>query len=80
MRFVAQTLPECKHVKKLKQLNSTIWKVENELRRHINEGNYGRDYVDATRATAKLNDERARLKKQIDIEGESELVWEKEHV
>jgi len=80
MRAVSQKLPVCKHVRKLKTLNTAIWKVENQIRRCVRKDNYGKDYIESTSMTVQLNDERARLKKQIDIEGGSELVWEKEHV
>lgn len=63
----------------LKQVNETLWEIEDAIRRFDLAGNFGPGFVDLARRVYQTNDRRAALKKQINLAFGSDLVEEKSY-
>ena len=63
----------------LKRVNARLWDVEDPIRECDARGAFGADFVELARAVYRLNDERARLKKAINVLSGSRLVEEKSY-
>lgn len=63
----------------LKQVNERLWDVEDALRAHEQQGDFGERFVTLARSVYHLNDERARVKRTIDDRLGSRLVEEKSY-
>ena len=63
----------------LQQVNEAIWQVEDDKRQCEREKRFDEHFVQLARQVYQLNDERARLKKQIDQVLGSTLTEEKSH-
>ena len=63
----------------LKRVNAKLWDVEDAIRECDAHGNFGESFIELARAVYRFNDERARLKKAINIESGSRLVEEKSY-
>ena len=64
----------------LKAVNETLWSIEDDVRGHEARGDFGGEFVALARAVYRNNDERARLKREIDTLLGSDLVEEKSYV
>jgi hypothetical protein len=64
---------------KLMEVNRKLWDVEDDLRLLEKEGKFDDEFIEKARSVYKLNDERSRLKKIINIEEGSNIVEEKSH-
>lgn len=65
--------------KKLLEVNETLWDVEDKLREHEEAQDFGEDFISLARSVYELNDERARIKKVININWGSDFVEEKSY-
>lgn len=54
-------------VARLATVNGALWQVEDALRLHETEGAFGPDFIERARSVYRLNDERAALKRAIDV-------------
>ena len=63
----------------LKRVNAKLWDVEDSIRECDARGDFGDDFIELARAVYRFNDERARLKKAINVESGSRLVEEKSY-
>lgn len=63
----------------LSKVNRSLWRVEDEIRRHETEQDFDAEFIELARSVYRLNDQRAGLKKSIDIEVGSELTEEKSY-
>jgi hypothetical protein len=63
----------------LLKINETLWDLENRVRALDRSGNHGIDFVESARAIYANNDQRAVIKRNINVLLLSELVEEKEH-
>ena len=63
----------------LKQVNNTIWDLEDGIRNLEKVEDFGDDFIDKARNIYKFNDERARIKKLINLEQGSDIVEEKSY-
>ena len=61
----------------LKLVNQTLWWVEDELRAHERDADFGPSFVALARSVYRLNDQRATLKRQINELLQSVIVEEK---
>jgi hypothetical protein len=59
--------------------NQKLWDIEDLIREQEAVGQFGPDFIALARAVYKTNDERAALKKRINLELASELVEEKSY-
>jgi hypothetical protein len=66
-------------VDNLQEVNQKLWVIEDEIRNCERVSNFGPDFVEYARAVYFTNDERARLKKEINIALGSSLVEEKSY-
>ncbi len=64
---------------KLKQLNETLWEIEDRIRDKEAVGAFDADFIALARAVYKRNDERAALKKRLNLQLASGLVEEKSY-
>ncbi len=63
----------------LKRVNAKLWDVEDSIRECDARGDFGDNFIELARAVYRFNDERARLKKAINVESGSRLVEEKSY-
>ena len=63
----------------LKRVNAKLWDVEDAIRECEARGDFGENFIELARAVYRLNDERARLKKAINLASGSRLVEEKSY-
>jgi hypothetical protein len=63
----------------LKQINETLWEIEDRIREHERGGNFGPSFIDLARAVYRTNDERGRLKRRLNELLGSALVEEKHY-
>jgi hypothetical protein len=64
---------------RLKILNEILWDVENAIRAKDAAQLFDADFVELARAVHQRNDERAALKRQLNLQLASELVEEKSY-
>lgn len=64
---------------KLIEVNRKLWDVEDDLRLLEKRGKFDDEFIEKARSVYKLNDERSRLKKTINIEQGSNFVEEKSY-
>ena len=63
----------------LKRVNAKLWDVEDAISECDARGDFGDSFIELARAVYRFNDERARLKKAINVESGSRLVEEKSY-
>jgi hypothetical protein len=63
----------------LKQVNETLWAIEDEIRDCERQRDFGPRFIDLARRVYKTNDERSRLKRQINGALGSQIVEEKSY-
>lgn len=63
----------------LREVNETLWAVEDRLREHEARGDFGTDFVTLARKVYVTNDKRAALKKAIDRIAGSSITEEKSY-
>lgn len=67
------------HQQQLIEVNLRLWFLEEDIRHYEKMNSFESAFVDAARKIYKTNDERSRIKKEINILCNSELVEEKSH-
>lgn len=65
--------------KALKAINEKLWDIEDEIRECERVGNFNLNFIRLARAVYHRNDERAAIKKEINIKYKSNLVEEKNY-
>jgi tetratricopeptide (TPR) repeat protein len=63
----------------LKNINEELWKIEDEIREKDAKKEFDSDFIYLARSVYTLNDQRARIKRQINEELDSELMEEKSY-
>ena len=63
----------------LKHTNKTLWQIEDDIREKEAQKCFDDDFIALARAVYKTNDERARIKRQINTLLKSEIVEEKQY-
>jgi hypothetical protein len=63
----------------LKRVNAELWDVEDAIRECEARGDFGDPFIELARAVYRLNDDRARLKKAINLASGSRLIEEKSY-
>ena len=64
---------------RLKIVNNSLWDFEDAIRKLEDESDFGEKFIKLARNIYKFNDERARIKKLINIEQGSDIVEEKSY-
>ena len=63
----------------LVHVNQNLWGVEDELRKLESINDFDKKFIELARQVYYINDERARIKKEINLKTKSELVEEKSY-
>ncbi|MBT6272896.1 MAG: hypothetical protein HOI95_02045, partial [Chromatiales bacterium] len=63
----------------LKGINESLWDIEDGVRAHEARGDFGGAFVALARGVYQINDERARIKKEINVLTGSVFVEEKSY-
>lgn len=66
-------------VARLKEVNTDLWEIEDAIRDCERRQEFGDDFVSLARSVYKKNDERSRLKREINELLDSEIVEEKSY-
>lgn len=61
----------------LREINLSLWSVEDDLRAHERHQKFDAEFVELARSVYKLNDQRAALKRELNIMLGSPLIEEK---
>lgn len=64
---------------RLKTVNEQLWQIEDDIRDCETRGDFGEEFVALARAVYKTNDQRARIKREIDELLGSEIREEKSY-
>jgi len=67
------------HQQQLMEVNLRLWFLEEDIRHYEKIQQFTGDFIEVARKIYKTNDERSRIKKEINILCNSELVEEKSH-
>ena len=68
-----------KHTAQLKDVNETLWDIEDRIRAKEGREDFDRGFIELARAVYINNDKRADLKREINLAVGSELVEEKSY-
>jgi hypothetical protein len=60
-------------------VNIRLWEIEDEIRECERIGNFNNNFIRLARAVYHRNDERAEIKRKINVEYKSELIEEKSY-
>ena len=63
----------------LKKINEKLWEIEDDIRDKERNKEFDQEFIDLARAVYVTNDERARIKKEINVKLGSDLVEEKSY-
>ena len=75
---VVLTSPEITALRsELKQINEVLWRIEDDIREQERRQDFGPEFVRLARAVYRTNDDRARVKREINRLLNSTLVEEK---
>ncbi len=77
---VPDPAPLAATVAELREVNETLWEVEDEIRDHERRGDFGPSFVTLARSVYRTNDRRAALKRAINEALGSALVEEKSYL
>jgi uncharacterized protein DUF6165 len=64
---------------KLAETNAALWEIEDDIRAHEARSDFGARFVELARAVYRKNDERAALKREINIRLASDIIEEKSY-
>jgi hypothetical protein len=65
--------------KELAQVNAALWDIEDKIRDHESEQRFDAGFIELARSVYLRNDERAAIKRRINLKLASELVEEKSY-
>lgn len=68
-----------KNISELKAVNESLWDIEDKIRDKESEQVFDKEFVDLARSVYFTNDERAEIKKIINMKTGSELIEEKSY-
>ena len=71
--------PDMETYLNLKKINESLWDVEDEVRLCEQQERFDDYFITLARSVYKLNDERAAIKKKINIDTNSQLTEEKSY-
>lgn len=77
MRAAQSEVSRIRHA--LKEVNSALWGIEDEIRSCENAGDFGSRFVQLARSVYVTNDRRAELKRELNAALGSDLVEEKSY-
>jgi len=63
----------------LKKINEKLWGIEDDIREKERKREFDQEFIELARSVYITNDERARIKKEINLKLDSDLVEEKSY-
>ena len=72
-----ERLVELRHA--LKRINEALWVIEERIRQLEQTGQFNSNFIELARSIYRSNDERARIKRQINVVSGSALIEEKSY-
>ena len=66
-------------INNLKEVNNNLWEIEDKIRIKESNQTFDKEFIQLARSVYKENDKRASLKKEINLNYNSELVEEKSY-
>ncbi len=66
--------------KRLKEINLRLWHIEDDIRIEESNKRFGEKFIELARSVYFVNDDRAAVKKEINLKYGSDLIEEKEYV
>jgi hypothetical protein len=69
-----------KEFQALKEVNLKLWHIEDDIRIKEQKKEFDKDFIELARSVYFINDDRAQIKKDINLKYKSDLVEEKEYV
>ena len=79
-RWTGAGHPPLESFAELQSVNERLWEVEDQLRRHEADRDFGPKFIARARSVYLLNDQRAALKRAINDALGSELIEQKHYV
>ena len=70
---------EEKLIDKLREVNKNLWEIEDLIRLKEKENNFDDEFIKLARAVYKNNDERSKIKRNINIIYKSDIIEEKSY-
>jgi len=64
---------------RLKQMNETLWRIEDDIRECERRGDFGPEFIHLARSVYATNDERSRIKHELNMLFGSTIVEEKSY-
>ena len=68
-----------KEINALKQINEKLWEIEDKIRNKEKEKAFDQEFIELARSVYFANDERSKIKRNINIQTASELIEEKSY-
>ena len=66
-------------INNLKEVNKNLWKIEDKIRIKERNQEFDKEFIELARSVYKENDKRSSIKKEINLQYNSELVEEKSY-
>ena len=66
--------------KDLREINLKLWHIEDDIRIEESKSGFGAKFIELARSVYFINDDRAAVKKEINLKYKSDLIEEKEYV
>ena len=66
--------------KDLREINLKLWHIEDDIRIEESKSDFGAKFIELARSVYFINDDRAAVKKKINLKYKSDLIEEKEYV
>jgi len=63
----------------LREINASLWAIEDDIRAHENAGDFGSRFIELARSVYVTNDRRAELKRELNLVLGSGLIEEKSY-
>src|SRR5258708_6855580 len=64
---------------RLKHINEKLWDIENQIRNKEAQKSFDQEFIELARSVYRHNDERGRIKREINLMLNSDLVEEKQY-
>jgi len=64
----------------LKNVNLALWAIEDDIRAHERDGDFGASFIDLARSVYRMNDRRAAIKRKINELLNSDIIEEKSYI
>ena len=76
----SQILIDTELIKKLKKVNSELWSIEDKIRLKEKDKQFNDEFIELARSVYIKNDDRASIKKEINLKYSSNIIEEKSYI